>query len=364
MPSGDRNWLHRSDAILHRWKTFMATDPKPTALILGANGRFGLAAAQAFDAAGWQVVAPLRRDPVPGMPAGVRVLRVPIEHTDALAREAHGASVVVHAVNPVYTRWDTELLPTARAGMDVAQRLGARFMLPGNVYNFGTRLPARLTEQTPQRADTRKGAQRIALEAEIERRCEAGLLTATVIRAGDFYGAGTGSWFDQAVVKSLRSGKLIYPGPTKLPHAWAYLPDLARAFVAVAGRAPDECGRFERFHFAGHTLTGAELLAGIERAAAALGVVPDKPWSHGTLPWGVIRIGGLLMPMWRELARMSYLWRTSHAFDGSALTRAVGSLPSTPVDEALRDALRSLGHGRQPARGPVAVPPQAVASKP
>lgn len=337
---------------------------KPTALILGANGRFGLAAAQAFDAAGWQVVAPLRRDAVPGMPAGVRVLRLPIEQTDALAREARGARVVVHAVNPVYTRWHTELLPTARAGMDVAQRLGARFMLPGSVYNFGSTMPARLTEQTPQRADTRKGEQRIALEAELERRCEAGLLAATVIRAGDFYGAGSGNWFDQAIVKSMRSGKLVYPGPTDLPHAWAYLPDLARTFVAVAGRAPSECGRFERFHFAGHTLTGAELLAGIERAAAALGVVPAKPWSHGTLPWGVIRIGGLLMPMWRELAKMSYLWRVPHALDGSALERAVGPLPGTPVGEALREALRSLGLGPQPASVLAAVPPQVVASKP
>ena len=342
----------------------MPTDPKPVVLILGANGRFGLAAAQAFDAAGWQVVAPVRRDPVPGMPIGVRVLRLPIEQTDALVREARGASVVVHAVNPVYTRWDTELLPIAGAGMDVAQRLGARFMLPGNVYNFGTTMPARLTEQTPQRADTRKGAQRIALESETLRRCEAGLLTATVVRAGDFYGAGTGNWFDQVIVKSMRSGKLVYPGPTDLLHAWAYLPDLARTFVAVAGRASNECGRFERFHFAGHTLTGAELLAGIERAAAALGVVPGKPWSHGTLPWGVIRIGGLLMPMWRELAKMSYLWRVPHALDGSALERVIGPPPSTPVSDALRHALRSLGHGPQLSGGPVAEPPRALAPKP
>ena len=133
--------------------------------------------------------------------------------------------------------------------------------------------------------------------------------------------------------------------------------------MAVAGRAPNECGRCERFHFAGHTLTGAELLAGIERAAAALGVVPAKPWSHGTLPWGVIRIGGLLMPMWRELAKMSYLWRVPHALDGNALERAIGALPATRVDDALRDALRSLGHGPQPASAPAAAPPHMAAAK-
>ena len=325
---------------------------RPKVLILGANGRFGLAAAQAFDAAGWQVAVALRREPVAAMPSAVQVLRTPVEQVEKLAREAAGASVVVHALNPSHTRWGTELLPMARAGMDIAEALGARFMLPGNVYNFGASMPARLVEATPQRAATRKGALRIALEAELERRCAEGRLTATVIRAGDFYGAGSGNWFDLAIVKSICTGKLVYPGPTDVLHAWAYLPDLARTFVAVAGRAAGECGRFECFHFAGHTLTGAELLGGIERAAGSLGIAPSRPWSHATLPWGVIRIGGLLVPVWRELAEMAYLWRVPHALDASALERAVGPLASTPLADALRETLRGLGAITQPSTTP------------
>jgi nucleoside-diphosphate-sugar epimerase len=279
------------------------------------------------------------------MPAGVRVLHTPLEQTEALARAAEGASVVVHAVNPPYTQWAQQVLPLARAGMDLAGRLGARLLLPGNVYNFGAAMPQRLVEDTPQRAATRKGALRIALEAELERRCAAGRLSATVIRAGDFYGGGAGSWLDLAIVKSLRAGKLVYPGPTDVAHAWAYLPDLARAFVAVAQRAPQAAARFERFHFAGQTLTGAELLAGLERAAASLGVSPPRGWTHGSMPWGVIRVGGLVVPMWRELAEMAYLWQVPHALDGAALERAVGPLPATPLAQSLRAALLALGFG-------------------
>ena len=319
--------------------------PRPSILILGANGRLGLAAAQAFTAAGWQVIAPLRHAPAAGLPVGVRVLQTPIEQTEQLARQAAGASLALVAVNPPYTAWAQQLLPLARCGMAIAERLGARLLLPGNVYNFGEEMPARLTEDTPQRAAGRKGRLRIALEAEIAQRCAAGPLRATVLRAGDFYGAGSGSWLDLAIVKPLRAGKLVYPGPTDLPHAWAYLPDLARAFVALAGRAPAACGPFERFHFAGHTMTGAELLAHIERAAAALGIAPQKAWVHGGLPWGVIRLGGLLVPMWRELAEMEYLWRVPHALDGAALARAVAPLASTPPAEALRAALLALGLG-------------------
>ena len=36
---------------------------RPTVLVLGANGRFGAAAVNAFAAAGWRVLAQLRRAP-------------------------------------------------------------------------------------------------------------------------------------------------------------------------------------------------------------------------------------------------------------------------------------------------------------
>jgi len=94
-----------------------------TVLILGAHGRFGAAAAEAFWSAGWRVVAQARRGE----------LAIPLSDTAGLAQAAAGASAVVYAANPLYTDWDTQMLPLARAGMDVAQRLGALFMLPGNV---------------------------------------------------------------------------------------------------------------------------------------------------------------------------------------------------------------------------------------
>jgi nucleoside-diphosphate-sugar epimerase len=315
----------------------------PIALVLGANGRFGAAAVQAFADAGWQVLAQVRRPPERPLPATARALAVPLQDTAALAAAAAGARAVVYAVNPVYTRWDAEALPLARLGMAVAERLGASFMLPGNVYNFGQVMPALLSEDTPERATTTKGRQRCALEAELRTRATQGRMKAVVIRAGDFYGGGRGSWLDLVIVKSLARGKLVYPGPLDTLHAWAYLPDLAQAFVAVASRPAAPA--FERLHFAGHACSGHELLATIERAAGRLGLQPAGGLRHGSLPWGLIRVGGWLYPMWRELARMSYLWRVPHALDGRALERAVGPLPGTPPPAAMRAALLDLGLG-------------------
>ncbi len=280
------------------------------------------------------------RRPIADLPDGAVAVAIDLADTDALVRAAAGAVAVVYAVNPAYTDWDASLLPLARLGMDVAERLGARFMLPGNVYTFGTGMPPVLAEDTPMRADTVKGRQRVALEDEMAARPG---LRSVVIRAGDFFGAGTGSWLDLAIAKSIVQGKLVYPGPLDRVHAWAYLPDLARAFVAVAGR--DDLPRVARLHFEGHAPTGAELLAAIERAAGRLGIVPARGWRHGGMPWPLLRAAGLFVPMQRELSRMAYLWSVPHRLDGTRLARTVGPLPHTPLDEALVASLRALGHG-------------------
>jgi nucleoside-diphosphate-sugar epimerase len=322
--------------------TRLAADTRQTVLILGANGRLGCAAAQAFDAAGWRVLAQVRRETAAGMPASAIPVRVTIDDAAALAEAARGARVVIHAVNPVYTRWDAEALPALQAGLDVAERLGAHFMLPGNVYNFGAGMPALLREETPQRPSTRKGEIRVAMERLIEQRTAGGRFTASVLRAGDFFGAGTGNWFDQAIVKSLRAGKLVYPGPRDLTHAWAYLPDLAQAFVRLAQQPQHP--PFACWHFEGHTLTGNELLAVIEAEAAALGLVPARGLKHGSLPWSLIAAIGVVVPLWRELARMRYLWHVPHALDGRRLAALAGpALVSTPIHSAVRESLLALG---------------------
>lgn len=332
--------------------TPLPTSPdRPIVLILGANGRFGCAAAQAFDAAGWRVLAQVRRDAVPQMPRGATLVRHAQTDTDALVAAAAGARAVVHAVNPIYTRWDEEAMPALHASLAVAERLHAHFLLPGNVYNFGAGMPARLREDTPQRPTTRKGEIRVAMEALIAQRSAAAGFPASIVCGGDFFGAGTGGWFDQAIVKSLRAGKIVYPGPLDVPHAWAYLPDLARSMVVVARQAAPQ--GFARWHFEGHTLTGHEFVAALEAAADSLGLRPAQGFRIGGMPWGLLRVAGLVVPMWREFTRMSYLWRVPHGLDGARLRALAGTTRiDTPIVEALRESLVALGFAAAPAPVP------------
>ena len=86
----------------------------------------------------------------------------------------------------------------------------------------------------------------------------------------------------------------------------------------------------------------------MERAARAIGESPRSGrFVRAGLPWWLFRLGGLVVPMLREVSEMSYLWRVPHALDGAALQRVAGALPGTPIDAALRDALLALGFGTQ-----------------
>jgi nucleoside-diphosphate-sugar epimerase len=324
-----------------------ATSPRQRrVLILGANGRFGLAAAQAFAAAGWDVLAQVRRDAAAGMPAQARLVTAPLSDLDALAAQAAGADVVAHAVNPHYARWGTELLPLARQGMDIAERLGARFALPGNVYNYGAAMPETLTAATPQRPGTRKGRWRLQLEDEL--RARAPRLRSVILRAGDFFGGGTGVWFDDVVTAGIAKGKLAYPGTPTLAHAWAWLPDMARALVGLCelDTLPDVVD----VPFEGFTLTGTQLMEALEAVARGAGLGGARPFKRGGAPWWLMRALAPVVPILREVVEMRYLWETPHRLDGSALARWLPGFRSTPLPVALRASLAELG--RLPASAP------------
>jgi len=313
-----------------------------TVLVLGARGRFGLAAARAFAAAGWRVVGQMRQGAVPPTATGVEWRGVDMQDTAALASAAAGASVVVHALNPsAYTNaaWQAEAVPLLTAAIALCRQLDATLMLPGNVYNFGRTMPALLREDTPQQAHTVKGRIRMAMEQQLS----ASGVRAVVIRAGDFFGAGRGSWFDLALSKQLAKGRFTYPGVGDVSTAWAYLPDLAHTFLAVAERR-DALAPFEVLHFAGHALTAQRWLEALTPLARAQGwVAPGAPLTRASMPWAILRLASPFVPAWAALLDMRYLWQTPHALDNARLTALIGHEPHTPLPQAVAAALADLG---------------------
>jgi nucleoside-diphosphate-sugar epimerase len=325
-----------------------------TVLILGARGRFGLAATRAFAQAGWQVYAQLRPGATGPEIPGVQWLAAQPADTARLVAAAGGATVVVQGLSPVYTHkaWQRDMPGLTQAAIDVTRALTrarpagepvTTLMLPASVYNFGETMPPLLHEDTAQNASTFKGRLRIASEAQIRAASQEGGLQAVVIRGGDFFGSGTGSWVDLVMVKDLQRGKLVYPGPMNVPTAWAYLPDMARSFVEVAQRR-QSLPAFEQLHFGGYSLTGQDW------ADALTGIAREQGWlpaggrlRTSSLSWLMMRALGLFMPQLAALCEMRYQWRTPHALVNSRMASLTGSESHTPFPEALRTALADLG---------------------
>ncbi|MGV6848446.1 MAG: epimerase [Marinibacterium sp.] len=283
-----------------------------TALILGASGRFGRAAADAFARAGWVVR---------------RFQRV----SDDVSAAAAGAQVIVNAWNPPYTDWADQVPGLHAQVRRAALAADATVILPGNVYVFGPSVPSPWSGTSAHRATNPLGRIRIDLEAAYR---DEGVRT-IVLRAGDFLDTqASGNWFDRIMAKGLSRGRFVYPGNPDIPHAWAFLPDLAQAAVDLADRRAD-LPQFADVPFPGYTLTGREM-------ADQLCNITGKPIALRTFPWWQLALARPFWPMARHLVEMRYLWDLPHGLDGATLIRLCPDLTTTPVQDAFRTATAPL----------------------
>ena len=299
--------------------------------VLGSNGHIGHHAAQAFHDAGFTVIGFGRsnRQPITGVDfikgdaASLQDLR------DAIA----GADIVVNALNLPYDKWDKgraeAQLATVIAAMGSS---GKTLMFPGNIYNYAA-TDRRIAPSTPQRPQTPRGAIRVRQEEMLAAASRAGKFQTIIIRAGDFYAPdNVGDWYDQAMMMDAAKGKLHRMADADLGHAWAYLPDLGRAFAKLAEQR-DALGRFETFHFAGHYVTHGALMQAILAASPVpLKVVP--------LPWIALQAMGLVSGVMREVVKMRYLWNNPMELVDPRLQALLGPDFDTAFEVAVAEVVR------------------------
>lgn len=314
-------------------------DSTHTVLVLGATGGIGGAVAQALHARGWRIKALSRRaaSAAQQQPAYDWLQGDALSAADVLAAAA-GAQLIVHAVNPPgYRDWDKLVLPMIDNTIAAAGAVGARILLPGTVYNFGPDAFPALTEDSPQHPTTKKGAIRVELERRLEASARAGI-GVLIVRAGDFFGPGAhSSWFAQGIVtpgKPVASVK--NPARRGVGHQWAYLPDVAETMVRLVERA-DRLPAFAVYHMDGvFDADGTELIGAIRR------VVGDGVRVRA-FPWWIVPLGAPFVTFLRELREMQYLWREPLRMSNARLVAELGAEPRTPLDQAVRATLASLG---------------------
>lgn len=299
---------------------------KAKVTVLGINGHIGRHAALAFRDAGYSVSGFGRsnREPIDG----VAFIKGDAGNVAEIATAIADAEIVVNALNLPYDKWDKGRAEAQLANVIAAMGdSGRTMMFPGNVYNYAA-TDRHMRPDTPQRPQMPRGAIRVRQEAMLAAASKAGKFQTIIIRAGDFYAPGNvGDWFDQAMLMDAGKGKVYYMADLDVGHAWAYLPDLGRAFVAVAEQR-QRLGEFEAFHFAGHYQSHGAMLAAIQAAAPV-------PLKAAQLPWLLFQALGLAVPLLREIVKMRYLWNNPMELVDPRLDAILGPDFGTPFAAAV-----------------------------
>ena len=272
-----------------------------TALVLGATVGIGGEMARALGRRGWSVRALHRRAAAMARRDGLDWRQGDAMEPADVVRAAEDAQVIVHAVNPPgYRNWDRLVLPMLKSSIAASRATGARIVLPGNVYNFDPDVLPLIEETAPQDQVTRKGRIRV----EMERRLAAAGVPVLIVRAGDFFGPGAASsWLAQVLVKPGRPlAAVTLPGDPGIAHQWAYLPDVAETMLRLLD-LPD-LERFAVYHLGGHWDPDGLAFAEAIRQAAGSPEVKLRRF-----PWPVVRLAAPLVPLFREIVEMRYLWQ-------------------------------------------------------
>jgi nucleoside-diphosphate-sugar epimerase len=262
------------------------------------------------------------------VPVGVEQVAADVATPEGARRACAGAAVVYHCAQPAYTKWVELFPPLTRAVLDGTADAGAKLVFADNLYVYGPP-EGPMTEETPQRAQGKKGRIRIEMAAAILRAHAEGRLRCTIGRSSDYYGPrGTTSTVGDNLMKPLLRGKRArWVGSLDQPHTLNYLEDMARALVTLGER---EEADGQVWHLpAAEPLTGRQFLMLTYDAAG----LPSKA---GVASRPMIKLVGVFSPLVRELNETLYQFERPFVSDASKFQGAFGPFEPTPHQEAVR----------------------------
>lgn len=319
-----------------------------TITVLGATGGIGAAITRAAEAHGGLRVRAVNRSASADVAATTERIAADIE-TTAGARSAVGDiratpdadHIVVLAAQPPYHAWGDgrfeRLLDNVLAA---TAAVGGKLVFVDNLYAFdGTAGP--ITERSP-RATNRKGALREAMARRALAAHERGELRVTIGGFSDYLGPRpTGNAvITQLMVEPALAGKrmraLYAPD---VPHAWAYLPDMAAMFLTLALDERADGRRWVLPHGEAATQRHVQELVAEAAGTAA---------KHGTYGAAVLWVAARFDKDIREVTVVRNQWEHPWEVDGSAFTATFGPHVITPLDEAVQAAVAGE-RSRRPA---------------
>ena len=231
--------------------------------------------------------------------------------------------------------WPTYWPPIAAALLAAAEKTGAVLAITGNLYPYGP-VDGPMTEDLPDRATGTKGALRAQMWAEAKAWHDAGRIRAVEVRGSDYLGPEvTQAHVPLVAGKALQGKNVRVFGDPQAPHSMTDVRDMARALVATAAE-PTAWGRV--WHAPTNPARSqAETVADVCRSVGR-DPVRVKAW-----PRALLSVGGVFVPVLRELRETVYQFQSPYVLDSSAIEEALGLEPTQWEDVCRATAETALG---------------------
>jgi nucleoside-diphosphate-sugar epimerase len=313
------------------------TTQQSTHVVLGASGAAGSAILTALVRAGLDARGVNRSGPGPAAPAGVGWRTADVTSPEDLRAALAGAEVVYMAAQPPYHRWPEEFPAMMQRVVGAAHSAGARrVVMVDNLYAYGPG-SSPMTEDSPQQATDHKGRTRAAMADALLAEHRAGRIEVVIGRASDYFGphADNSGITALAVEPVVGRGKLRWMGSFDAPHSCAYMPDVARGFVAL-GTAPDTAGRV--WH-----LPHAPAVTGAQFHALVNDVLPE-PRGTALVSTRMLRLAAPFHRISRESLPLAYQWAEPFVVDDSAFRARFPDFTSTPMPDAVATTVAHYRH--------------------
>ena len=255
---------------------------------------------------------------------GIELVAGDATDVDTLTGLLDGSGALVNAANPAYHRWPQDWPPLHRAMCTAAERSGALLVVMDNLYALGAGAAMPMHESSPLNPSGRKGTVRAEMATTLLEAHASGRMRAALVRASDFYGphVRNSAFGERVTPRVIASKKVSLLGSLDVPHSVSYMPDVAATIAAVVTR-PEAAGRTWLVPNA-PAVTQRQVVEAFARAAGTEAKV-------SAVPRIVITLGGLAVPLFRELKETWYQFAEPWTTD-SSLTESELGLRATPLD--------------------------------
>ena len=214
--------------------------------------------------------------------------------------------------------------------IDACKAHDSKLVFFDNIYMYDPDYLGSMTEETPIRPVSKKGAVRAQIAQMIMDEVESGNLQALIARCADYYGPSiqSTSMLTETVFKNFHNGKKAnWLSSVDYRHSFTFTPDAGKA-TALLGNSADAYDQVWHLPTAPNPFTGKEM---IEAIAKEMGVEPKIQVASKFM----VQMIGLFNPIMKETVEMIYQYDRDYVFDSSKFIQRFNFTP-TPYLEGIR----------------------------